>query len=97
MLPLVSKTIPTARGASSLANWGDLLFFLLFEQPEVILFKAGDDPVHRVGDDYRDQHECAVNANAGARRCVGSAAPPRSWLKVYLNATVVLTHRGLEH
>ena len=44
----------------------DLLLAVVLEDLEVLLFEAGDQPVHGIGDRDRNQHHVHVHADAGA-------------------------------
>ena len=57
MLPLVSNTMPTESGASSLENCVTTCSILSSKALKCLLVQAGDEAAHGIGDRNRDLHQ----------------------------------------
>ena len=71
MEPERSKMMPIETGASSLAKLDDLLLAVVFVDLEIFLLKAGDQPVHGIGDGDGNQHHVHIHADQRAGASLG--------------------------
>jgi hypothetical protein len=69
MLPLMSKTRPTDRGASSLAKTASSLLDLVLEEPEVLLFQPRHDLIER------RRHRDGISTSSLSTRILGGRTP----------------------